>query len=438
MLSSFKKGLVPLCTGIGMTLFGTGVTADDMQDAINAGSDAVEAEVIKLRHHFHENPELSNREFETAKTIAAYLRELGLEVETGVAHTGVVAILKGGKPGPVVALRSDIDALPVTETTGLPYASTKRTTYLGRDVGVMHACGHDAHISILLGTAKVLAGMKDQIPGTVKFIFQPAEEGAPKGEEGGAELMIKEGVLGGDYAPEAIFGLHVWPGEAGSIIYRPRGAMAASDTFYITVDGKQTHGSSPWLGVDPVVTSAQMLAAIQTIPSRQLDITAAPSVITVGTIHGGVRHNIIPEIVEMSGTIRTFDKEVRAELLKRLEKTVTNIAESAGAEATFELKPNTPVTYNNVELTNQMVPSLEKAAGKENVSLNPVIMAAEDFAYYGEKIPAFFFMLGVGQDGVALEDMPSNHRPDFFVNDRALKTGVRAMSTVALDYLASK
>lgn len=438
MFKNTGKALRPLYAGVCAVLFATHAGAADMQDAIARGSDTVEAEVIELRHHFHQNPELSNREFETAKTIAAFLTDLGLEVQTGVAHTGVVAILKGGKPGPVVALRSDIDALPVTEITGLPYASTKRTTYLGRDVGVMHACGHDAHISMLLGAAKVLTGMRDQIPGTVKFIFQPAEEGAPKGEEGGAELMIKEGVLDGDYAPEAIFGLHVWPGEAGSIIYRPRGAMAASDTFYITVDGKQTHGSSPWLGVDPVVTSAQILSAIQTIPSRQLDITAAPSVITVGTIHGGVRHNIIPEVVEMSGTIRTFDKDVRKSLLAKLEKTVKHIAESAGAEATFELQPNTPVTYNNVELTNRMLPSLEKAAGKENVSLNPVIMAAEDFAYYGEKIPAFFFMLGVGQDGVALEDMPSNHRPDFFVNDRALKTGVRAMATLAVDYLSSK
>ncbi len=438
MINNTGKSLRPLWLGLCAGLFSVAASAQDFQADINKHSDAVESEVIELRHHFHQNPELSNREFETSKKIAEFLTELGLEVQTGVAHTGVVAVLKGGKPGPVVALRSDIDALPVTEITGLPYASTKRTTYLGRDVGVMHACGHDAHISILMGAAKVLTSMRDEIPGTVKFIFQPAEEGAPKGEEGGAELMIKEGVLDGEYAPEAIFGLHVWPGEAGSIIYRPRGAMAASDTFYITVDGKQTHGSSPWLGVDPVVTSAQILSAIQTIPSRQLDITAAPSVITVGTIHGGVRHNIIPEIVEMSGTIRTFDKDVRKSLLAKLENTVKHIAESAGAEATFELQPNTPVTYNNVELTNQMVPSLEKAAGKDMVSLNPVIMAAEDFAYYGEKIPAFFFMLGVGQDGVALEDMPSNHRPDFFVNDRALKTGVRAMATMAVDYLSSK
>ncbi|MEX0298089.1 MAG: amidohydrolase [Kordiimonas sp.] len=438
MIKNTGKGLKPLWLGLCAGLFSVAASAQDFQTDINKHSDAVESEVIELRHHFHQNPELSNREFETSKKIAEFLTELGLEVQTGVAHTGVVAVLKGGKPGPVVALRSDIDALPVTETTGLPYASTKRTTYLGRDVGVMHACGHDAHISILMGAAKVLTSMREDIPGTVKFIFQPAEEGAPKGEEGGAELMIKEGVLGGEYAPEAIFGLHVWPGEAGSIIYRPRGAMAASDTFYITVDGKQTHGSSPWLGVDPVVTSAQILSAIQTIPSRQLAITAAPSVITVGTIHGGVRHNIIPEVVEMSGTIRPFDKDVRKSLLAKLEKTVKHIAKSAGAEATFELQPNTPVTYNNVELTNRMVPSLEKAAGKDMVSLNPVIMAAEDFAYYGEKIPAFFFMLGVGQDGVALEDMPSNHRPDFFVNDRALKTGVRAMATVAVDYLSSK
>jgi len=434
----FKQGLIPLCAGICAGVLSLAADASNLDDAINAGSDAVEAEVISLRHHFHQNPELSNREFETSKKIAEFLTGLGLDVQTGVAHTGVVAILKGGKPGVVVALRADIDALPVTEITGLPYASVKKATYLGREVGVMHACGHDAHTSILLGVAKVLTGMKDEIPGVVKFIFQPAEEGPPKGEEGGAALMIKQGVLGGEYVPSAIFGLHVWPGKAGSIIYRPRGAMAASDSFTLRVSGKQTHGSSPWLGVDPIVTSAQIINAIQTIPSRQLDITNSPAVITIGTIRGGVRHNIIPETIEMTGTIRTFDEKVRESLLAKLGKTVEAIGESTGGKAILELTPNTPVTYNDVALTNQMVPSLERVAGKENVTLSPVIMASEDFAFFQKEIPGLYFMLGVGEDGVAVKDMPSNHRPDFFVNDRALKTGVRSIATLAVDYLSSK
>lgn len=413
----------------------TSVIAGELHPDIEAGSNRVEQSVINWRHDFHRYPELSNREFKTAKKIESYLRQLGLDVQAGIAHTGVVGILRGGKPGPTVALRADIDALPVVEKTGLPYASKVKSTYLGREVGVMHACGHDAHIAILMGVAKVLTDMKDKIPGTVKFIFQPAEEGAPPGEEGGATLMIKEGVLEGDAKPEAIFALHVWPSEAGGIKYRAKGAMAASDALYITVKGEQTHGSSPWRGVDPIIVSAQIMTALQTIPSRQLNITTAPSVITIGSIHGGVRGNIIPDEVKMMGTIRTFDVGVRKELLTRLKKTVKAIAESAGASAEVRIDPYAPVTYNDPQLTAQMLPSLEKAVGKENVMENSIVMGAEDFSYYQEKIPGLYVFLGVNKEGVSQKDAASNHSPYFYVNDKALKNGVRTLSTLAFDYL---
>ncbi|MFA3791170.1 amidohydrolase [Aliiglaciecola sp. SL4] len=409
----------------------------DLETLIAQKSDEIESEVIKLRRHFHENPELSNREIGTAKTVAAYLTDLGMEVETGIAYTGVVGILKGAKPGKVVALRADMDALPVTEKTGLSFASTQRTQYNAKEVGVMHACGHDAHMAILLGTAKVLASMQEQIPGTIKFIFQPAEEGAPPEEGGGAAMMIEEGVLAGQYAPEAIFGLHVWPYKSGDILYRPKGAMAAVDTFFVEVTGKQTHGSSPWLGVDPIVAASQIVTAIQTIPSRQLDITAAPSVITVGTIEGGLRHNIISEKVSMSGTIRTFDKEVRKELLKRLKSTVETAASLTGAKAEFKVISATLVTYNDEALTAQMLPTIKKVVGEEHVRHNAVIMAGEDFSYFQDKIPGLYFMLGIGADGVPEEDMKTNHSPDFYVNEKALKTGVKVMSSLAMDYLNS-
>ena len=412
--------------------------SNGLDPAIESGSDRVEQQVIDWRHHFHRHPELSNRETQTAKRIAKELRKLGLDVETGIAHNGVVAILKGAKEGSVVALRADIDALPVTEQTGLPYASTVRTSYLGQEVGVMHACGHDAHIAILLGAAKVLTGMKEQIPGTIKFIFQPAEEGAPPGEQGGAKMMIEEGVLEGPAKPEAIFGLHVWPQEAGHIMYRAKGAMAASDQLEITVRGKQTHGSSPWAGVDPIIVSAQIMMALQTIPSRHLDITVAPSVITIGSIHGGVRGNIIPDEVKMVGTIRTFDREIRAELLRRLHNTTEAIAQSAGATAEVVIRPYAPVTYNDPELTEQMLPSLYKAVGKEQVHPSPLVMGAEDFAYFQEKIPGLYLFLGVKEDGVPAAEAPSNHSPHFIVNDRALKNGVRTLSTLALDYLKAR
>jgi amidohydrolase len=407
----------------------------DSDTLIRQGSSAVEKQVVAWRHDFHRNPELSNREVRTAKIVAEHLRALGFdEVHTGIAHTGVVGVLKGGKPGPVVALRADMDALPVEERTGLPFASTVRAEYNGQDVGVMHACGHDAHTAILMGVATVLAGMRADIPGTVSFVFQPAEEGAPEGEEGGAALMLKQGLFELAGNPGAIFGLHVWPGEAGQVMYRPRGAMAASDELKIVVTGRQTHGSSPWRGVDPIIVSAQIMTALQTIPSRQLDITRAPSVITIGSIHGGVRGNIIPDRVEMVGTIRNFDEEVRKELLQRVERTATSIAQSAGATAEVTIDPYAGVMFNDPDLTARMLPSLHKATGGKVVEA-PLIMGAEDFAWYQREIPGLFVMLGVNMDGVTAEQAAPNHSPLFMVNDAALPAGVRLLSTLALDYL---
>ena len=438
MLIAFKTNRIVSIIFCFSCLVASASFATTLDPGVESGSNRVEQQVIQWRHHFHQNPELSNREYKTAKQIARHLRKMGLEVQTGIAHTGVVGILKGDKPGPVVALRADIDALPVEEKTGLPYASKVKTTYVGREVGVMHACGHDAHIAILLGVASVLSEMKSTIPGTVKFIFQPAEEGPPAGEEGGAKLMIKEGVLDGPVKPEAIFALHVWPDRAGDITYRSGGAMAAADGLEIIVRGKQTHGSSPWAGVDPIIVSAQIMNALQLIPSRQLDITRAPSVITIGSIHGGIRGNIIPDEVKMTGTIRTFDKSIRQELLERLNKTAIAIAEAAGATAEVIITPYAPVTYNQPELTTRMLPSLQKAVGKEHVKQGSLVMGAEDFSYFQEKIPGLYLFLGVRKEGVDAGQAASNHSPYFYVNDSALKNGVRTLATLALDYLQAR
>lgn len=409
-----------------------------LDDRIARLAEDLEQKVIAWRRDIHQHPELSNREFRTAKLVADHLRAVGFtNVETGVAHTGVVARLKGGKPGPAVALRADMDALPVTEQVDLPFASKVRAEYNGQEVGVMHACGHDAHTAILMGVAELLYAIRDELPGTVTFIFQPAEEGAPGDEKGGAKLMLEEGLFRGDGKPDAVFGLHVWPGEAGTISYRPRGTMAASDEFHVTIEGRQTHGSSPWLGIDPVTVAGQMLSAIQMIPSRQLDITVAPSVITVGKIAGGVRHNIIPDTVTMEGTIRTFDASVRERLLKRLEATVSHVAESAGATASLEVRPYSPVVFNDPDLTAWVLPSLEKAAGRDKVSERGLIMGAEDFAYYVEEVPGVFFFLGVNRQGVAPEKAAPNHSPLFYVNEDALVVGVRALSYAAADFLRS-
>lgn len=399
--------------------------------------DNVESKVIDWRRDFHENPELSNREFETAKKIAAHLKSLGIEVQTGVAHTGVVGILKGGKPGPVVALRADIDALPVTERVDLPFASKVKSTYNDIETGVMHACGHDAHTAILMGTAEVLSKIKKDLKGTVKFIFQPAEEGAPQGEEGGAKLMVKEGVLKNPDV-DVIFGLHMGAGfDVGKITYKPGGAMAASQRFVIKVHGKQAHGSRPWSGVDPIVISAQIINGLQTIISRDTELTKEAAVITVGLIRGGVRSNIIPEEVEMIGTIRTLDYAMQKKLNEMMIFRVKAIAESFGGTADIEISKGLPITYNDKELTAKMLPSLQKSAGKENVILVDAITGAEDFSFYQEKIPGFYFFLGGKPLNVKPQDAASHHTPDFYLDESGFKLGVKAMVNLTLDYMDS-
>ena len=400
---------------------------------------AVEPKVIEWRRDIHQNPELGNREFRTAKKVAAHLKALGLDdVKTGVAHTGVVGTLHGTSPGPTIALRADMDGLPVTEQTGLPFASKAKAEYNGKEVGVMHACGHDTHVAILMGAAEVLASNRDKISGTVKFFFQPAEEGPPAGEEGGAKLMIKEGVLDGNDAPEAIFGLHAWPARAGTINYRSGSFLAAADSFHLTVKGRQAHGSSPWRGVDPIFVAGQLMMAIQAIPSRQLDITKGPAVITIGTIQGGVRHNIIPEQVEMTGTIRTFDAGERESLLAKMRRTVDLVAEAAGATASLTITPYAPVTSNEPELLQKLLPTLQHAAGADNVREYHLITGAEDFAHFQARIPGLYLMLGVRPEKYSENDAPSNHSPLFDANEDALIIGVRTMVGLALDYAGTQ
>jgi len=393
-------------------------------------------QVIAWRRDIHQHPELSNREMRTAKLVADELTRLGLEVRTGVAHTGVVGILRGGRPGGVVALRADMDALPVTEQVDLPFKSVVKTEYNGQQVGVMHACGHDNHVAILLGAASVLAGMKAEIPGTIKFIFQPAEEGAPAGEDGGASLMVKEGVLN-DPAPGAIFGLHVWPETVGSISYRPGPFMAAADGLNIVVRGKQTHGAVPWGGVDPIVVTSQIVLGLQTIASRQIDVTKVPAIITVGSIHGGNRGNIIPDSVVMQGTVRTYDEAMRKDIQQRIRRTVEEIARSAGATATAEfITPNYPVTVNDPALTERMLPTLRRVVGDGHLLLAGLQTPSEDFSYYQQKIPGLFIYLGIVPAGTDPSSAPRNHSPSFFADEAALPLGVRALANLALDWLS--
>jgi amidohydrolase len=415
-------------------VFTTPVSADIKQSLAS-----VEDDVIAWRRDIHQNPELSNREFRTSELVAEHLRSLGFDkVETGIAHTGVVGTLVGGKPGPTVALRADMDGLPVEEQTGLPFASTAKGEFNGEEVSVMHACGHDMHVAMLMGAATVLAENREELAGAVKFIFQPAEEGPPVGEDGGASMMIREGVLDGDYAPEAILGLHVWPVETGTLNYRPNGFMAAADPLYITIEGEQTHGSSPWRGVDPIYVAGQIMVAVQGIPSRFLDITKSPAVITIGSIHGGVRGNIIPDRVEMAGTIRTFDAGERELLLAKLRSTVNGIADAAGAKATIELGPGAPVTGNDPELLQRMMPTLKRAAGDDKVLEHPLITGAEDYSFFQKRIPGLFLMLGVNDPGVVRGQSPSNHSPFFSPNEDALIVGVRALVGFAMDYAATQ
>jgi len=403
---------------------------------IDRRTELAKAQVIAWRRTIHQHPELSNREVATAQLVAEQLRRLGLEVRTGVAHTGVVGVLRGGAPGPVVALRADMDALPVTELADVPFKSTVRTEYKGEQTGVMHACGHDAHVAILLGVAEVLAGMKDKLPGSVKFIFQPAEEGAPAGEQGGARLMIEQGALA-QPAPGAIFGLHVWPLPVGTVSYRSGAAMATSDKLAITVVGKQTHGALPWGGVDPIVVSAQVVLGLQTITSRQLDLSDAPAIVTIGSIHGGNRGNIIPERVSMEGTLRSFDRTVRSEMHARIRRTAELVAQSAGASATVDIQPFNPGVNNDAALTEQMVPTLRRVAGAANVRVAARSTASEDFGDYQQRVPGLFVFLGIVPRGKDALTAPPNHSPMFYVDEAALPLGVRLLAQLALDWLAA-
>ena len=412
------------------------VRAGADQPPVDAAIAATMPRVIEWRRDFHQHPELGNRETRTSQIVAAQLKSLGLEVHTGVAHTGVVGVLHGGRPGPVVALRADMDALPVTERVDVPFKSTVTTEYRGEKVGVMHACGHDGHTAILMGAAQVLAGMKKDLPGTVVFMFQPAEEGAPEGEEGGAPLMLKEGVFR-DYKPDAVFGLHLWAGlNAGTIGYRSGSLMAASDTFRLVVNGRQTHGSRPWGGVDPIVASAQVLNGMQTIVSRQTDITRYPAVVTVGAIKGGIRFNIIPDSVEMMGTIRTFDAGVRDQTIERLRRMAENTAAASGATAKLEILPGSnPVVINNPALTRQVLPSLQKAVGVDKVVEMPYVTGSEDYAHFALQVPSVFFFVGSTPPGQDADQAPSNHSPLYFVDESSLEVGVKAMVNLAVDYL---
>ena len=417
------------------TLTGAARADEALKGRLLQAGDEVEADVIALRRHFHQYPELSNREFETAKRIAEELRAIGLEPETGIASTGVVAILQGGKPGPLVALRADIDGLPVTEAVDLPFASRARGTYRGNEVGVMHACGHDTHIAMLLGAARVLASAKDELAGSVMFIFQPAEEGAPEGETGGAARMLQEGLFEGR-KPKAIFGLHTFANvPAGMIAYRSGPAMASSDRFTIKVRGKQTHGSRPWSGVDPIVTAAQIVMAVQTIASRQVDVTKAPSVISFGIIDGGVRNNIIPDEVELVGTIRNFDMGIRDQIHAKLKHTAETIALSAGATAEVEIHLGYPVTINDPALTAQMLPTVQRIVGENGLIESPLVTGAEDFSYYALEVPGLFLFLGGSPSGVDPLTQPSNHSPLFFVDESTLKTGVNVLTGLVADFL---
>ena len=397
-------------------------------------SSAILPKVIEWRRYIHEHPELGNREFKTAEYIAAHLRSLGMEVKTGVGKTGVVGLLKGGKPGPVVALRADMDALPVAERGDLPFKSVVKAEYNGQTVPVMHACGHDSHVAMLMGAAEVLAGMKKDISGTVKFIFQPAEEGPPANEEGGAPLMVKEGVMDNPKV-DVIFGIHINSLlEAGKVNYKSGAFMASSDWFTIKIKGKQTHGSTPWTGIDPIIVGTQIINGLQTIVSRQEDLSKAPVVISVGKFTAGVRPNIIPEEAILEGTIRTLDSKMQKEEHERIRKISTSVADYWGATVEVTIDTKTLVTYNDPALVKMMVPSLEKALGKENVRDSSWSTGAEDFSYFGEKAPSFFMWLGGMPKGMDPAKAAPHHTPDFYIDDSKLDAGVKVLCTLVMNY----
>ena len=397
---------------------------------------ALEARVIEWRRDIHEHPELSNREFRTAKLVADHLRGLGMEVRTGIAHTGVVGILKGGKPGPVVGLRADMDALPVVERVDLPFASKATSTYLDKEVGVMHACGHDTHVAMLMGAAEQLSAIQDELAGTVVFVFQPAEEGAPPGEDGGAAMMVAEGVLD-DPSVDAMFGIHInSQTPVGTVRYRPKGTMAASDILEINVKGTQAHGAYPWNSVDPIVASAAIVTALQTVVSRNTQLTKAAAVVTIGKIDAGVRGNIIPETATMIGTIRTLDTAMQRELHADVRRVVEHTAEAFGATAEVTIREGTKVTYNDPQLTERMLPTLRRTAGEGKVELVDAVTGAEDFSYYAARVPSLFVFVGGMDPEKSPAEVAPHHTPDFYIDERGLKTGVALYVALATDYLA--
>ena len=425
-----KKIILPL-----LLISATAVGQSKLRPSIDQKAQGVEAKVIEWRRDFHQHPELGNQEVRTAKIVADHLRSLGMEVTENVAVTGVVGVLRGGKPGPMVALRADMDALPVKERVNLPFASKAEGEYNNQKVAVMHACGHDTHVAMLMGTANILSELRNEIKGTVKFIFQPAEEGAPEGEEGGAELMVKEGVLENPKV-DVIFGLHInAQTEVGKLKYRPKGTMASSDWFKIKVSGKQSHGATPWQGIDPIVTSSQIILGLQTIVSRNMALTENAAVVSVGQVNAGIRSNIIPEELNMSGTIRTLDKKAQDFIHSRVKQIATNIAESAGATAEVDITKKTLITYNDPQLTEKMLPTLENAAGKENVILTEAVTGAEDFSFYQAKIPGLFFFLGGMPKGKKSDEMPSHHTPDFYIDESGFVLGMKAMANLTVDYM---
>jgi amidohydrolase len=430
-ISVTAAGMVAAC------LFGCAqayAAADQAQ--VDALTRAIEPKVIAWRRDIHEHPELSNREVRTAKLVAEHLKKLGLEVKTGIAHTGVSAVLKGARPGPIVALRADMDALPVTEKTDVPFKSRATAEYRGDKVGVMHACGHDVHTAVLMGVAEVLTQMRSTLPGTVLFIFQPAEEGAPVGEQGGAELMLKEGLFEA-VKPQAVFGLHMWSlRNAGEISIRSGAFMAAADTFSIEVLGRQSHGSRPWQAIDPIVVASQIVSTLQTVVSRQLDITANPAVVTIGAVRGGVRHNIIPDRVELLGTVRTFEPQQRARIMAAMRVIIENVAAASGAKANLKWEtPSYPVTHNDAALTEKMLPSLRHVVGDDKVKEETLITGAEDFSFYQQKIPGVYFFVGSTPADQDRFTAPSNHSEYFFVDEKSIPVAIRAMTQVAVDFL---
>ncbi len=426
-----------LAAALGAMLAPSARAADTIRPEVAQQAERLQSSVLAWRRDLHQHPELGNREVRTAQLVADHLRALGLDVRTGIATTGVIAVLKGGKPGPRIAIRADMDALPVTERNGLPFASKATSTFRGETVGVMHACGHDAHTSILMGVAEALTAMKADLPGEVMFVFQPAEEGPPDGEEGGAEEMLAQGIFR-DFKPEAVFGLHVFSTlNAGQVGWRSGPAMAASDRFNIVIQGRQTHGSRPWGGVDPIVAAADVIGSAQTIVSRRQNISRLPVVVSFGAIKGGIRYNIIPDSVELIGTIRTFDEDMRSAVFKDLQNVVEHVSAAHGATAIAKI-PDTkgnPVTVNDPALTARMLPSLKRAAGDANVVEMGLNMGAEDFSFYAREVPGFFFFVGSTPKGQDPNKAPSNHSPEFFLDESALDVGLRSMLQVTLDYL---